>query len=411
MSFSLRQILFQSGLRSKPVRQNFDDIAAEANNLQSQINALLTPPAGNEVTNARDYHTVLRDRLRSACKAQGSHVITGLQITERSPTIMSVKASAGEAIVYGTAIKLAAGNAGMITAPASYPRYDIVVVTEGGLQITTGTEAASPVYPTITGSFCRPIAAIYLIPSQTIIVNADITDLRFKGSYSYETDTWDYANDIQERVSGAGVKIDGVHMLDSDISGNQSVFDEQFTDVINEKTSAAGVTIDGMKIKDSIPYADTISEKTSTAGVTIDGVLLKDSQVNTDQINEKTSAAGVTVDGMVIKDGSIQTELVSVYTFNGVTSNEWFDTLSPFVPNINDKRKIDHINYYNNTGVPRKEISQSVGYIERKASDTVRMTCMLYWDGIPQSLFERDFIEGSASVLDGVSRTVIYTRA
>jgi len=62
---------------------------------------LATPPAGSEVTNARDYATVLRDRLREAGKLNFNKVVYGLEVTEQTVPDMTVKISAGYASVNG----------------------------------------------------------------------------------------------------------------------------------------------------------------------------------------------------------------------------------------------------------------------------------------------------------------------
>lgn len=175
---TLRQILNAAWVRAKPLFDNFSLIQAAFNDLQAQFDASLTPPGGSEVTNARDYATVLRNRLRGASKAQGNVIIDGGAVTAQAVPNMTVHIATGSALVDGVYCSWAAADTAAITAPSANPRYDIVVVnSDNTITVITGTEAALPVYPTIASSQ-RPLYAIPLIVGQTTITTASLIDLR-----------------------------------------------------------------------------------------------------------------------------------------------------------------------------------------------------------------------------------------
>lgn len=175
---NLNQITFQSSLRSKPVRENFTDTENALNDLQSQINALATPPAGTEVTNARDNHTVLRDRLRSGFSVLDRYMVSGGLVSEDTGLNMKVKVALGEAVVAGVGCIWAAQTSGTITPHATLDRWDTVVVnSDNSISIVSGTAAASPVLPTIA-STQKKLAHILITAAMSAIVDADIIDAR-----------------------------------------------------------------------------------------------------------------------------------------------------------------------------------------------------------------------------------------
>jgi len=200
MAFPLRQILTLADMVSKIMRDNFTDISNWFGDQQNQINLLLTPPAGNEVTNARDYHAVLRDRIRSASKASGNCVITGLQVTTNND--MTVGVEVGEALVDGVACKLEArATSGAVTAP-TIKRYDIVCLnSDNTLSIVAGNDSADAVLPSVS-STQRALAILPLVNGQTAIPQSLIWDARHQGA---QVDGY-YFFTIQEAVNYADDK-------------------------------------------------------------------------------------------------------------------------------------------------------------------------------------------------------------
>lgn len=194
VSLVLKQILFQSSIRSKVHRENNSDIENAINDLQSQINALATPPTGTEVTNARDNHTVLRDRLRSASALSGNRLISGGGVTEQGTPDMTAHIAAGEAIVNGVACKWAAQESGTITAPVSNTRLDYVVVnSDNSISVVAGSASATPVFPATASS--QLIVAALVLKAATTSLNdgVEIFNLR-NGSNSYFPNVYVYAD-------------------------------------------------------------------------------------------------------------------------------------------------------------------------------------------------------------------------
>lgn len=178
---SLRQIPFHSDLVSKPVRDNFTDTENAINNLQDQIDLLTTTPGGTEVTNARDYHTVLRDRLRSDSLGRGNVLVSGGVVTEQGSPNMTVAISAGEAVVGGIACKWSAQNSGTITAPVSNTRLDYVVVnSDNTISVVAGTASASPAFPSVSST--QLIVAALVVKSTTTSLNDEVEIFNFRNT-------------------------------------------------------------------------------------------------------------------------------------------------------------------------------------------------------------------------------------
>jgi DNA-binding protein len=111
---------FQDSLRSKVVRTALEETDAAANNLQAQINAIITPASGAETSNARDFFETVRDRLRSGFSGLGNVVISGGSVSAQSAPDMTVKVGAVEAVVNGVGVNLGVNRtwtrvAGVIT--------------------------------------------------------------------------------------------------------------------------------------------------------------------------------------------------------------------------------------------------------------------------------------------------------
>lgn len=131
-----------------------------------------------EVRSARDTFDTLRERLRSGFKGILKAQISGGVVSETTVPSMAVKITAGECIVSGVGVKWGAMTSGTITAPATNPRWDTVVVNSAGnVEIVAGTESATPVLPSL-GSSQKKQAHIYLTAGMTEIVDADIRDAR-----------------------------------------------------------------------------------------------------------------------------------------------------------------------------------------------------------------------------------------
>jgi len=180
VDLNLPVVVNQSKLRSLIFRKIHTEIQAAVNDIQNQLDISLTPPTGSEVTNARDYHSVLRDRLRSASQLAGPCIVSGGLVAQQTIPNMTVSITAGEAIINGVACKWAAQNSGTITAPA-ISRYDVVVVnSDSSISIVSGASSADPVLPSVTSSR-RAVAIIYLTSATTAITNSMLRDIREQG--------------------------------------------------------------------------------------------------------------------------------------------------------------------------------------------------------------------------------------
>lgn len=172
------QILFQSAMRSKIFQKNFQDIKNFCNDLKNQFNNFLTPPAGNEVSNARDYFPVLRERLRSGSKGFGNLIIRGGQVSAHGSPDMALFIEGGEALIDGTGCIWGDMNTSLITPPTTFMRYDTVVTnSDNTVTVMMGNESANPVLPTLSITQ-KKLAHLKLSPGMTAITQAEIYDAR-----------------------------------------------------------------------------------------------------------------------------------------------------------------------------------------------------------------------------------------
>jgi len=171
MTITVNGVSFQSNLRSKPLNADITTLASGVNNLQTQIDNLNATASASEVVNARDYHTVLKDRIQSNSLSIGTRLISGGNITEQSTPDMTIKWDLTEAIVDGIGCLKTAGSSGTITAPSANPRLDYVVLnSDNTVSILTGSESATPVFPS-TASSQLILGALYLKTSTTSLNN------------------------------------------------------------------------------------------------------------------------------------------------------------------------------------------------------------------------------------------------
>jgi hypothetical protein len=240
---NLNNVGFQDNLRSKPVRENFQDIQSQFNALRAEINATIASTA-SEITTARDNFGALVDNvhIRRVYNNRISNS-TDFQVTESSPSAMSVDVTSGQGIVYGTGINATSGTI-LVTAPAaSKRRIDTIVVdTSNAVALLSGPEvstASAAVYPSIADT--EMILAHWPITATaTSIVNARIVDDRMpaidpfldegnypKAQFNYSGDTiasawvYDQNNDIRrykynysgDTISSVGVSIDTVRFV------------------------------------------------------------------------------------------------------------------------------------------------------------------------------------------------------
>jgi hypothetical protein len=167
---------FQDPLRSKPVRETIAEIQSDVNDLQHQQDIASTPASGSETVNARDYHTVLRDRLRSASKGQSNILITGGTVLEQATPNMTVKIKAFEAIVNGVAVTKGFGTWTRSTAT--------ITMTE----LSHGLSNGSKIYVDVTSSAAALALGEYTVSNVTTntfdVTGADAGDSSGSAEYS-----------------------------------------------------------------------------------------------------------------------------------------------------------------------------------------------------------------------------------
>jgi hypothetical protein len=94
-NLNLRSIEFKTPRRSRPVRENFDDVQTNYNALRSEVNAALAGASIGEVAAARDGFSVLGDRLRNQAVLLGDGVITTKQVLESCDALTGWLAGTG----------------------------------------------------------------------------------------------------------------------------------------------------------------------------------------------------------------------------------------------------------------------------------------------------------------------------
>ncbi len=95
---------------------------------------------------------------------------------------MTVAIAAGAILSGSTRTEVSAQSTATITAPATHPRIDLVVVdkTTGAVSVVAGAEGASPSEPALPAGKL-PVALVALSVGMTAITNSDITDVRVGG--------------------------------------------------------------------------------------------------------------------------------------------------------------------------------------------------------------------------------------
>lgn len=186
MTVSLNQILFQSDVVSKPVRDNFTDIENALNVQRDDFNAAVGAlTSSSEVVTARDYHGALADRIRSGGKATGNLLVYGGVIDQQLTPDMTVQISAGEAIVNGVGCKWNTMNSGVITPPVSGIRLDYIVINSNNVpSIVLGTAAADPEFPTVASS--QLVVGCLVVKSGTTSLNDRVEIFNLRSSQNPE---------------------------------------------------------------------------------------------------------------------------------------------------------------------------------------------------------------------------------
>jgi hypothetical protein len=157
---------------------------------------------------------------------------------------MQVLVDAGQLFTTGsTLVSNAQQTSATITAPATNPRIDRIVINDqtGVVAVVTGSEAASPTAPAITAG-TRPIAQILLQISSTVISNSMITDERVVETYAFSTFIRTLLDDANEAAARETLKVSSDKALKGTRYGN--IWSHNAGDVTNDWDISAGGCMD-----------------------------------------------------------------------------------------------------------------------------------------------------------------------
>jgi hypothetical protein len=174
-----QKILLKSAMRSFIFNNFAIELFKNLDIFQTKIDALTIAPSGTEVTDARNQANTLDDRITYFSKNLGNYPIEYKDyITENTTPSMNVVILGNEYfIIDGFCVKSLAATSGLITAPSTNNRIDLVVLNkDGSTQIYTGDQAVLPLLPFYDVVTQYPLAAIHLTTATTTITNAIITN-------------------------------------------------------------------------------------------------------------------------------------------------------------------------------------------------------------------------------------------
>ena len=123
-----------------------------------------------------------------ACFAVAERIVDNFAPRQSTTPAMTVTLDAGALYNGQILTEVATQTTGTITAPATDPRIDRVVInkTTGAVSVIIGTPAGSPVAPALTADVF-PVAQVLLQTSSVTIVNSMITDERLSALTSIAT--------------------------------------------------------------------------------------------------------------------------------------------------------------------------------------------------------------------------------
>lgn len=175
----------------------------------------------------------------------------GFACNESDPADLRVQVRAG---VLGDGTEIAAQQTAALTAPTTHGRKDIVYITAAGVVgVQEGTEAASPVDPTLTDDGRIRLARINWTAGLTEISNTELDDLRIPGETLLATARTIVANWLWK----IGARIDVDHQR-TDAHGAAAIARHKYTG-INDASPAEN--IDYVELQaDAVSVADGAEE-------------------------------------------------------------------------------------------------------------------------------------------------------
>ena len=210
---NVSRIGIQENVDSIPLDDNFQALKDKTNELVDEISAVSIGTTNAETTDARPYHTNLKNRLDSIWSGQANYIKEGGAVVISS-TGINAEASAGQAKINGIDVKWDAYTSGNISlAGAGDERFDVVVVkSDSTLAVVTGTPHASdPVLPAVSST--QKALAVLVVTDASITVG---WDARNQGCWYYYQGRWAYEWYIQTAIDNIEADTVAAYMLIGD---------------------------------------------------------------------------------------------------------------------------------------------------------------------------------------------------
>lgn len=240
------RIGIQEEIVSPDVDSTLQNLKNKVNEIIDELAALSIGTTNAETTDARPYHTNLKERLDSIWSGQYSYVKSGGVVTLNAIDFQKFDVSAGEAKVNGIDVKWSGATTGTIAYTSTNTRFDVIVInSDSTLSVVTGTESADPVYPTIS-STQKPLS---LLGVSTGSISS--TDCRDWGAYYRQGGQlkwkWKAQDAIDDTTSQeAIITLRGVFYEELDFSSitNMTIYGDQ-ADVYRISSTNYGVKLNG----------------------------------------------------------------------------------------------------------------------------------------------------------------------
>lgn len=190
-SSDIQEVTFQSDVDSYPLRDNFTNLKNKTNELVDEISAVSIGTTNAETTDARPYHTNLKNRLDSIGSGQSNYLKSGGAVTVNADT-SKVDVAAGQAKCNGIDVNWSAATSGAVTAAAAGKhRIDCVVAnSDNTLTIVTGSDkdkdTENITFPSIATTQL-PLAWLYVDDTGAVDLTNNIYTISVKDAYG-ETD-------------------------------------------------------------------------------------------------------------------------------------------------------------------------------------------------------------------------------
>jgi len=186
---------YQSDVISKTLRDATTNHKNKINEIIDDLAAVAIGTTNAETTAARPYNTNLKERLDQIL--DGYYIInSGGVVSINAGDSQKVDVTAGTGTVDGIEVNWSAATSGTISYTSANTRYDIVVInTDNSLTVVTGSEAASPVLPTIAST--QRALWVLLIGTASVALAWDARD---QGCWYNNGGHLEYKFEIQDAI-------------------------------------------------------------------------------------------------------------------------------------------------------------------------------------------------------------------